>query len=292
MGRARTGVGIQGRVLAAVGAVGDCIGSGADWRIALCDQARALVNCTMGVVGEVHGWDGAGGARPGAIVDSGLDDSGRAHFVRYLVEHRAPDPFLERLVAGPRQPGVTVRRQLVDDASWYGSAYFAEYRKPARVDDMLMIVLAPRGTTSAFAIGLHRGTDEPAFDDADRRAAELLGQALRGWTRCLLGPQVETRDQRLPTRLRQVLPLIAEGRTNKDIAHALGVTTHTAEMHVRRLMNALKATSRTQVVRIALEQGLIEIMRPPRPAPTANGPGEGRGGDGGRGGARRAATEE
>lgn len=274
MGRARTGVGIQGRVLAAVGAVGDCIAAGTDWRIALCDQARTLLNCTMGVVGEIHGWDHAGRARPGAIVDSGLDDSGRTYFVRYLVEHRAPDPFLERLVAGPRQPGVTIRRQLVDDNAWYGSTYFAEYRRPAHVDDMLVIVLAPHGTTSAFAVGLHRAADEPHFDDADRRAAELLGQALRGWTRCLMGPQVQSRDKRLPTRLRQVLPLIAEGRTNKDIAQALGVTTHTAEMHVRRLMNALKATSRTQLVRIALEQGLIEIMPSRRPSPPAtNTPG-------------------
>lgn len=52
---------------------------------------------------------------------------------------------------------------------------------------------------------------------------------------------------RLTRRQRQVLDLIAQGRSNKQIARDLGITEGTAKLHVFSLMRALDVTNRTML---------------------------------------------
>ncbi len=48
-----------------------------------------------------------------------------------------------------------------------------------------------------------------------------------------------------------MLDLIAQGRSNKQIARDLGITEGTAKLHVFSLMRALKATNRTMLALVA-----------------------------------------
>jgi DNA-binding NarL/FixJ family response regulator len=59
---------------------------------------------------------------------------------------------------------------------------------------------------------------------------------------------------RLSPREREVLALVAEGRTNKAIAEALYVSPNTVKTHVASLLNKLQAGSRTQLAAIAARQ--------------------------------------
>jgi DNA-binding NarL/FixJ family response regulator len=62
----------------------------------------------------------------------------------------------------------------------------------------------------------------------------------------------------LSTREREVLNLIAEGLSAKEIATQLGISTKTVEAHRTSLMRKLGARKATELVRYALRHGLVE----------------------------------
>ena len=62
----------------------------------------------------------------------------------------------------------------------------------------------------------------------------------------------------LSPREREVLQLIAEGKTTKEIATLLGTTFKTAESHRFRLMRKLEIHQTAGLVRYAIRQGLIQ----------------------------------
>lgn len=62
----------------------------------------------------------------------------------------------------------------------------------------------------------------------------------------------------LSDRERQVLRLLALGHTNQEIAADLVVSVRTVESHRAHIMAKLRAESRAQMVRHALEAGLLE----------------------------------
>ena len=59
-------------------------------------------------------------------------------------------------------------------------------------------------------------------------------------------------------REKQVLQLIAEGKTTKEIAVILGVSVKTAESHRSSLMSKLDLHSTAELVRYAIRRGLVE----------------------------------
>jgi LuxR family maltose regulon positive regulatory protein len=70
------------------------------------------------------------------------------------------------------------------------------------------------------------------------------------------GAQDEPEDP-LSGREREVLQLIAQGRSNREIAQALFVTEHTVKYHVTSLFNSLEVTSRAEAVARAAALGLL-----------------------------------
>ncbi len=70
-------------------------------------------------------------------------------------------------------------------------------------------------------------------------------------------PPVDGLDPfRLTPREREVLALIVEGRTNRQIAEALFIAENTAGVHVSRILGKLGAASRTEAASIAHRAGL------------------------------------
>jgi DNA-binding NarL/FixJ family response regulator len=63
----------------------------------------------------------------------------------------------------------------------------------------------------------------------------------------------------LTSRERQVLQLIAEGKSTKDVAALLGVSVKTAESHRSRLMQKLDIHETASLVRYAVKHGLVQI---------------------------------
>lgn len=68
-----------------------------------------------------------------------------------------------------------------------------------------------------------------------------------------------TRDSNLSNREREVLALLAQGQSNREIAGKLGITEATVKCHVSVILMRLNAADRTQAVVMALQRGLIHI---------------------------------
>jgi two-component system NarL family response regulator len=63
----------------------------------------------------------------------------------------------------------------------------------------------------------------------------------------------------LTQRELDVLQLVAQGRSNKDIARRLSITEGTAKTHVKAILTKLDAISRTEAVAVAHKRGLIRL---------------------------------
>lgn len=61
----------------------------------------------------------------------------------------------------------------------------------------------------------------------------------------------------LTNREREVLQMVAEGKTNKDIAAALTVSTHTVESHRKAVLQKLNLHSLPELMLYAMRKGLI-----------------------------------
>jgi len=66
-------------------------------------------------------------------------------------------------------------------------------------------------------------------------------------------------DSSLSKRERDVLKLMAQGKSNYEIANELGITEGTVKCHVSVILNRLNVRDRTQAVVTALQRGLIHI---------------------------------
>jgi DNA-binding NarL/FixJ family response regulator len=96
---------------------------------------------------------------------------------------------------------------------------------------------------------------------------DALVSALRrvhGGGRFLPQPVSRALNSRIPnsdlsSREREVLSLIVNGKSNKEIASNLGITESTVKCHVSVILMRLNVSDRTQAVVAALQRGLIHL---------------------------------
>jgi two-component system response regulator NreC len=68
----------------------------------------------------------------------------------------------------------------------------------------------------------------------------------------------QAEEDPLSDREREVLRLLALGHTNQEIAKQLFISVRTAETHRAHIMQKLSLQTRAELVRYALEQGMLE----------------------------------
>lgn len=75
--------------------------------------------------------------------------------------------------------------------------------------------------------------------------------------RVLLDHGASTEEEVLTEREREVLQLVAEGRTNQEIAELLTLSIKTVQTHRAHIMEKLGAHDRTDLVKYAISKGMI-----------------------------------
>lgn len=115
----------------------------------------------------------------------------------------------------------------------------------------------------AFAAAMRTGQALPF----DHLAQELLALAAEAAPTLPPGPTPQpetasTSDGLLSPREREVLLLVAEGQSNKQIAESLFIAPTTVKFHVTSLLNKLGANTRAQLVATAAQRGLLPLRTP------------------------------
>src|SRR4029077_18553177 len=86
----------------------------------------------------------------------------------------------------------------------------------------------------------------------------VAGRLLRTLAQPRAATSLQDQRDQLTPRERQVLELIAAGRSNKRIALELGIAEKTVKTHVGHVLAKLGVTDRTQAALLAVQTGLVD----------------------------------
>ena len=115
-----------------------------------------------------------------------------------------------------------------------------------------------------YVLKADAGRDLVAALEALRRnktffTAKVAQTVLDGYLRRDFEPaEVNTRKGRLTPRQREIVQLLAEGASSKEVAVALGISVKTAETHRANIMRRLDCHSVSELVRYAIRNHIIE----------------------------------
>ncbi len=85
----------------------------------------------------------------------------------------------------------------------------------------------------------------------------LALKILNEFTRLARGG-AEKAESELTEREREVLQLVAEGETNREVAERLYLSEHTVKFHMRNILGKLHTRNRAEAVAHAIRSGLVE----------------------------------
>ena len=128
--------------------------------------------------------------------------------------------------------------------------------------DEAYVIEALRAGAQAYVL---KSSSPDEFLTAIREAAlghpylspPLSDLAIRAYISAAQASSLETPEPLTP-REREVLHLAAQGYTTSQIAQMLSISQQTAQTHRRNMMHRLKLHSQTDVVRYAVEKGILK----------------------------------
>lgn len=135
-----------------------------------------------------------------------------------------------------------------------------------RHPDLKVVVLSMDDSPQAIRAALAGGANGYVRKNAP---ASELSTALRsvvtagsyfgsGVIQRLAAPEAAGAQTRLTERQLRIVVLLASGKSTKEIAFELGVSTKTVEMHRRRVMEELQVHDLASLTRYAMRHGLVE----------------------------------
>ena len=172
-----------------------------------------------------------------------------------LVQETAPDVVLMDLRM-PVMDGIEAIREI-----------------KIRYPEVQVVILTTYDDDDYIVRGLRAGARGYLLKDTPRSVLfETIRAAARGeslWTSELIDKVVTNLQEPQPIALetlskreRQVTNLLAQGKSNREIALQLNISERTVKAHVTSIFNKLGARSRTEVVSIALRGGLLPVEPP------------------------------
>lgn len=173
-------------------------------------------------------------ARPTDSADELLERLGRDRPTLAIVEVELPGPV----------NGLEVMRRLHESFDTY-----------------LPVILVSAARTDPFdrTAGLILGADDYLAKPLD--ASELLARVKRSLRRSVLvatNGNGRKDDMNLSPREREILTLLAEGRTQGQIASALVISSKTVATHIQHILAKLGVHTRAQAVSAAFQRGIVE----------------------------------
>jgi DNA-binding NarL/FixJ family response regulator len=171
---------------------------------------------------------------------------------------------VEALVAAGRPPDVVLMDLVLPGMDGIAATAALKRRHP-EVEVLAMTSFTEaqlvHGALRAGAVGYllkDAGADQvaDAIRAADRGEVQLDPVAARQLARSLRSPGPRAAEL-LTDREREVLALVAQGLSNREIAKRLGISERTARNHVSNILLRLGLASRTQAALWAVQRGVV-----------------------------------
>ena len=152
-------------------------------------------------------------------------------------------PELNGIEATRRLAGNSPRTRVLALSMHKDSVYVREILRAGARGYLLKDSIAPDLLAAVRAVARGEGYISPAVSDA----------VLDDYRRHVTNP-----IDLLSSREREVLQMIAEGKTNKEIASVLNLSVYTVDAHRGRVMEKLNLHSVNELVRFAVRNGLVD----------------------------------
>jgi DNA-binding NarL/FixJ family response regulator len=191
------------------------------------------------------------------ILEPHFDLVGRAEDGRELLERAKrlrPDAVVMD-IGMPLLNGIDAARQLAKTVPHTKIVFLTMHSDPAYVREAFSagasgyVLKQSAGSELVFAL---QEVLNGRYYVTPRVAGDVVGGFLRGGEKPNLSG-----DPKLTDRQREVLQLVAEGQSVKEIAATLDVSVKTVEFHKRRLMDQLGVRTTAGLTKYALTHGVI-----------------------------------
>jgi len=236
--------------------VGECCEVGSDpyaWHMRAFEGLRRILGFQFGTAGMTgHGIDDFHFNSVLGVMGWGYTDrqQKRLHEEYTQSDLHWTDPTFLPFLHLQGKLIVRRREEIVSDSAWYGSVHFNEHFRRAHLDDGLFSASYPPPETGVTLhhMLLHRPLGDKAFSVRDRRIIWLFLREIRR----LLGNKLvrfgRPNPYGLSPRMRQVLSLLAEGQSEKQVAETLKISPHTVHDYVKMLHRRLGVSSRGELL--------------------------------------------
>lgn len=161
-------------------------------------------------------------------------------------------------ISMPAMNGLEATRQIVKDHPETKVLVLTMHESDPLIRDVLDA--GARG----FLLKTDAGRDLVSALEALRRnktffTSKVANLVLDGYLKRDFDPtELELRRGRLTARQREIVQLLAEGKSSKEVAVCLGISVKTAETHRANIMRRLDCHSVSELVRYAIRNHIIE----------------------------------
>jgi DNA-binding NarL/FixJ family response regulator len=173
------------------------------------------------------------------------------------------------LVAAGRPPDVVLMDLLMPGMDGISATAAITQRYP----EMAVVALTSFSQADLVHGALQAGAAGYLLKDAEADEVAAIRAACRGevhldpviakqLTRSLVAPTPPTVTA-LTDREREVLALVAQGLSDRQVADALVISERTARTHVSNILSKLGVASRTQAALLAIREGIAPLPRRP-----------------------------
>lgn len=189
--------------------------------------------------------------------DRGLVVTGEAEN-GYEVLDQLPDPEFDVLVLDISMPGpsaATVAEKVLDECKFCSIVVLTMHDEEYYLKEFLQIgvkgFLNKKQASDHVIQAIKAANEGNRYIDpelADKAVSSLADRP---------GNQEASRLEELTDRQREVCELLAYGHTNSEVAEKLNISPRTVESHRAEIMSKLGFDNRADLVRFALDRGLI-----------------------------------
>jgi two-component system response regulator NreC len=174
--------------------------------------------------------------------------------VRQIIETSPDVAVLD--IGMPQLNGIEAARQIARRAPQVKLLILSMY------SDEAYVVQALQAGARGYLLKDSAGTDlidaiQAIVEGHSYFSPAVAGVMLDDYVRRLADKGVTDRYDALSEREREIFQLIAEGRTNKEIADLLFISTSTVETHRSHIMEKLGLHSATEIALYAVHRGII-----------------------------------